>query len=79
MLMARNYPDLDSASFWMKQFFYQSEALSRFGYSASSVWNFCARGFSESGKTTGAVALRNVGYFLKLQERSLRAFTIPQD
>ena len=52
------YPDLKSASDWMKQISNQTEALCGPGLCMSTVWNFYAR-FSDvinfHGETTGGI------------------------
>ena len=40
---SKNYPDLDSASDWMKQILNQQKRYLDLSSDASSVWSFCAR------------------------------------
>ena len=71
------YPDVDSASNWLKQIFNQSETLPPSGYSdASSVWNICSF-FGRHFAGIPAVASRNVGFFLRLVHLKTFNFALP--
>ena len=60
--MARHYPDLDSASYCMKQFFNQSEAPSRFGWQRVISLEFLGSRFLRIGENhwCGHVAKRRL-------------------